>query len=319
MWYDTLPLSNNQINLIQGRHIPSTLKCDGYILDYFHRGLYQRFISNIDWTGLPDTWKENFLMVVLTIGGWVVVFDTGRYGVLPQIGRFHGRPDVQLQPRKVLVKNEYIDREDLVIGDNCEIIALTPDYFGILDILDYYAVKLAIQDSSINQSIINSRQAHVFLPRSRAQAESLKKMEDKITSGETSVYMDGLFTKNKKDALESFDDVIVQFDNHIGNNFLTDKQFDIYRRILLEFDAEIGLPNNPGYDKKQEQTIAEVETNNAETDSRITTMINTLQGGVKKVNAMFGLSISVKQREFTMLNSGSAQKRDQQGERNDLK
>ena len=319
MWYNSLPLTNQSINIIQGRHIPSTLKCDAYILDYFHRGLYQRFISNIDWAGLPANWKENFLMFALTIGGWVVVFDTDRYGVLPQIGTFRGRPDVQLQPREVMVKNEYLDRSDLVIGDNCEIIALTPDYFGILDILDYYALKLAIQDSSINQSIINTRQAHVYLPRSRAQAESLKKMEDKVTSGETSVYLDGLFTKNKKDGLESFDDVVGFFDNRVGPNFITDKQFDIYRRILLEFDAEIGLPNNPGFDKKQEQTIAEVETNNAETDSRITTMINSLQSGVKKVNAMFGLNISVKQRKFAMRNSGSAQKRDQQGERSDLK
>lgn len=315
MWWHNLPLSNKEINRLEGTTIPSTLNVDSYIYNYFHRSLYQRIYSVFEWENLPDTWNKKYMMLIMLLNGWFAVVDSKKYGVIPQFATFSGKLDVMWQPRKLNVVNYWLQLKNLTIGRDCEIVVMTPDYQGICDILQYFAEKLSCQDSSINQSIINTRQAHVWYPRSKAQAQSLKKMEDKINSGQSSVFMDFQSkTSNKFDEINE----MLFFDTGVGVNFITDKQLAVYRTIIHEFDTEIGLPNNPRFNSKNDLSTVEVETNNAETDSRLVTWLDTINDGLDKVNTMFNLNIKCCQRKFSTPNSGSEEKLNNQGERSDL-
>ncbi len=316
MWWRKFPLSSQELNFIEGTIIPSTLKTNSYILDYFHRSLYQRLYSVFEWENLPDNWNKKYLMFILLIRGWLAVVKTDEYGSIPQLASFSGRYDVMWQPRKVCVKNEWLNLPDLTVGIDTELVVLSPDYVGIFDIIGYFAEKLACQDSSINQSIINTRQAHVYYPKTKAQAQSLKKMEDKVTSGQSAVFLD--YQSNQKDKISELNNDMSFFDNSVGSNFITDKQLAVYRTIIHEFDTEIGLPNNPRFNSKNDLSTVEVETNNAETDSRLTTWLDTINDSLDLVNKMFGLNIKCKQRQYATPNSGSMEKMTEQGKRSDL-
>lgn len=316
MWWHDLPLSQSEINRLEGTVIPSTLKVDSFVFNYFHRSLYQRLYSVFEWENLPETWNKKYLMLLLIFVGWCGVVKTTKYGVIPQFATFKGKLDIMWQPRKIHVVNNWLQLRDLTIGKDCEIIVLSPDYHGVTDIIWYFAQKLACQDSSINQSIINTRQAHVYYPRTKAQAQSLKKMEDKVTSGQSAVFLD--FQSNQKGKLEELSNELMMFDNNVGTNFITDRQLAVYRTIIHEFDTEIGLPNNPRFNSKNDLSTVEVETNNAETDSRLITWLDTINDSLDNVNAMFGLNIKCKQRQFSTPNSGSMEKLNRQGERSDL-
>lgn len=315
MWWHDLPLSNKEINMLEGTMIPSTLNVDSFIYNYFHRSLYQRLYSVFEWENVPETWNKKYMMLIMLLNGWFAVVDSKKYGVIPQFATFAGKLDVMWQPRKLNVVNYWLQLKNLTIGKDCEIVTLAPDYHGAGDILHYFAEKLACQDSSINQSIINTRQAHVWYPRSKAQAQSLKKMEDKINSGQSSVFMD--FQSKTSNKLDEINEMLF-FDTGVGVNFITDKQLAVYRTIIHEFDSEIGLPNNPRFNSKNDLSTVEVETNNAETDSRLITWLDNINDSLELVNKMFNLYIKCSQRKFSTPNSGSEEKLNNQGERSDL-
>ena len=100
--------------------------------------------------------------------------------------------DFYYQPTEAIISNPRYDAR-LKIGEECEILKLTPDYFGIWDIISYYSEKLSVLDNAINMSLINNKFAFLLGARNKAAGEALKKMLDKrsdyieqnITNAET--------------------------------------------------------------------------------------------------------------------------------------
>ena len=170
------------------------------------------------------------------------------------------------------------------------LIKLTGDYRGILDIVDFYAAELATLWSSIDQSIINSRFAYIIAANSEAAAATLKAIFDARNSGKPLMVYDKDKLK-KKDSVdktapledkEPFD----VLDLKVGENYITDKLLADYRRILVQFDTEIGIPNNP-FEKGERLITNEVESNSAETVARFTYMMDCLKRSLDKTYKVF--------------------------------
>ena len=293
-----LPFFYDEINNLRGHKVPSVGLCyDSEVYYFFWRSLYQRLASKFEWK-VPDHWDKEIFVFSLYAFGFLGIFDTNkyattpnqRYGIIPAPSTVHGI-GVQLQPTKIRTANPHFYMPyDEIIYEGAGLIKLTPDYRGILDIVDFYAKELATLWSSIDQSIINSRFAYIIAANSEAAAATLKAIFDARNSGKPLMVYDKEKLK-KKDPVDKtlpLDDKepFEVLDLRVGENYITDKLLADYRRILVQFDTEIGIPNNP-FEKGERLITNEVESNSAETVARFTYMMDILKRSLKKTYEVF--------------------------------
>ena len=150
--------SENTIDLLNGMNIPSTYWKDKSLeYRYWFRSLIHKIDSSIIFKNLPKGWSNDFFMFCLWCKGYVLVFKTDRKDLL-QYGEngivFNpctlGGYNFYYQPTFAIVANPYmpskfeykfdIEGKD---KDKAALLKLTPDFLGVLDIIDYYASKLA--------------------------------------------------------------------------------------------------------------------------------------------------------------------------------
>lgn len=293
-----LPFYYEEINNLRGHKVPSVGLCyDSETFFFFWRSLYQRLASKIDWT-VPEHWDKEVYEFSLYALGFLGVFDTNkyaktpnqRYGIIPAPSTVSG-VGVQMQPTKIRTANPHFFMPyNETIYEGAGLIKLTPDYRGILDIVDFYAKELATLWSSIDQSIINSRFAYIISANSEAAAATLKAIFDARNSGKPLMVYDKNKLKKKQPVDKSIpietQDPFEVLDLRVGENYITDKLLADYRRILVQFDTEIGIPNNP-YEKGERLITNEVESNSAETVARFEYWMSCLKRSLDKTYKVF--------------------------------
>ena len=294
----TLPYYYQELNNMRGHKVPSSAMCyDSEVYYFFWRSLYQRLSSRFKWE-VPDHWDKEVFEFTLYSLGFVGVFNTNKYAVLPS-KKFGIIPapatvsgvGVQMQPTKIRTANPYFFMpfsEDIYKGAG--LIRITADYHGILDIVDFYAERLSVLWSTIDQSIINSRFAYIVSANSSSAAATLKAIFDQRNSGKPLIVYDKGKLKNKtavsKSEPLSNDDPFELLDLHVGQNYITDKLLSDYRTIMNAFDCEIGIPNNP-QEKKERLITNEVESNSAETVARFEYMMDCLERSLERTYSIF--------------------------------
>lgn len=284
------PLNYDQINNVEGHLQPSMLKyCNSVTYAYWQRSLFQRAISTIDFTGLPDTWKasvRDFFYWCVFAYGYVGIFDTDEYGLSFQPGALYGF-DFYYQPTEFIVANPKLNKK-FKIHEEAEILKLTPDYRGIFDIISYYSMLLSALDSGINMSIVNSKFAYLMGAKNKGAAESLKKIFDKIASGEPAVIFDqSLLPMDPQSKEESWS--FLERSN-LKQSYLTTDQLMDRSTLLSSFDAEIGIRSLP-YNKKERLVTAEAESREQDSTARLEVWKATLDSSLDLVNKMFGTNI----------------------------
>lgn len=292
-----LPFFYDEINNLRGHKVPSVGLCyDSETYFFFWRSLYQRLASKFEWK-VPEHWDKEVFEFTLYSLGFVGVFDTNKYattpnqrfGIIPAPSTVHGL-GVQMQPTKIRTANPYFYMPyDEIIYEGAGLIKLTGDYRGILDIVDFYAAELATLWSSIDQSIINSRFAYIIAANSESAAATLKAIFDARNSGKPlMVYDKEKLKKKDPDKSINLDDKepFEVLDLRVGENYITDKLLADYRRILVQFDTEVGIPNNP-FEKGERLITNEVESNSAETVARFTYMMDVLKRSLDKTYKVF--------------------------------
>lgn len=293
-----LPFYYDEINNLRGHKVPSVGLCyDSETFFFFWRSLYERLTSKFKWT-VPDHWDKEVFEFTLYSLGFVGVFDTDkyattpnqRYGIIPAPATVHGI-GVQMQPTKIRTANPHFFMPyDEIIYEGAGLIKLTSDYRGILDIVDFYAKELATLWSSIDQSIINSRFAYIIAANSEAAAATLKAIFDARNSGKPLMVYDKNKLKKKQPVDKTLpienQDPFEVLDLRVGENYITDKLLADYRRILVQFDTEVGIPNNP-YEKGERLVTNEVESNSAETVARFTHWMDCLKRSLDRTNKVF--------------------------------
>lgn len=283
------------INILESIKVPNTYwakRSKEY--KYWFRSLLQKMDSALVFRGLPDNWSQDFFLLCLWYFGYVVVFQSERFGD-PQANNTCFQPgtlsgfDFYYQPTKALVTNPLYQKE-LDVHKNCEILKLTPDFMGVWDIVDHYATQLAEATKGINVGLINSKMPLVLTASNSAQAETLKKVYDKVQAGESLVVW--------KDITDQFSEVIPRKDpfevwnqdykqTYIVSNLLADLQ-----TILDSFYMEIGLPVTM-VDKKSHMLNAEADFQESQSQARISCWVNTLTESFMRINETFGLDLAV--------------------------
>ena len=284
-----MPYSYEFINLYNSAIHPSTVHCRNTALVNYHASyLFKKILSVFDFQGLPDEWADNYFKYILFGYGYLTVFNTERYGVIPQECGLSGF-NVFYQPTEAIVANPLLpDVRQLKIGTDCELIKIQPDYHGVIDIVTTYAdlLSLALETAGIN--LLNSKTSFIFFTDdNKATAESYKKMYDQLASGNPMAVVSKKL-RNDENGEPNWD----MWTQNVGQNYITDRLLNDYKTIKDQFNTLIGIPN-ANTQKRERMIVSEVEANDIDTQALALIWLENMKRGIEKVNSMFGLNISV--------------------------
>jgi len=281
-----IPAEYDYINVFNASFSPSTIHVKNSDLQrFFRRYLFQKAISVFRWK-LPETWNRDYFLYVLYAWGFIGVVETDKFGVICQAGAPYGY-DIYYQPTNLIITNPLLKGAlQPRIGTDCTVFKLQPDWGGINDLINYYADMLALCAETAGVNLLNSHLSFVFPADSKATAESYKKLFDRVASGEPCVVIDKhLYREDGEQSWEPFQ-------QNIGQNYIVSDVISDMRKIMAQFDTEIGIPN-ANTDKRERLVTDEVNANNVETTTRCELWLDSLKECAEKTNSMFGTSISV--------------------------
>lgn len=282
----SVPMNYNPKNLYNSISSPSTVHCRNTFLQrYFRRYLLQKAMSVFKWS-LPETWDMDYFLYNLYCYGYIAVINTDEFGVIPQWGALGGY-NVFYHPTYCIITNPLIKSiQKPIIGVDCTIIKLQPDYSGIMDLVNYYADMMALCAESVGINLINSHVSTVFPASNKTMAESYKKMFDKVASGEPAVVVDkSLFDDTGKP-------VWTPYQANISQEYIADRVLTDMRKIESMFDTDIGIPS-ANTDKRERLVSDEVNANNVETAIRCELWLDEMKKACEETRNMFDIDISV--------------------------
>lgn len=273
------PFSYEFMNAVEGTIHPSFLHIHNTSLSrFFKQYLLQDVLSVFKFT-LPDWWDADYFRYSLLGYGYVAVFKTDKFGVIPQQCNLTGY-NVFYRPTKAMIANPLIDGRELNIGRNCEIIKVMPDYSGIANIVDYYGDLMALTWEGITTNILNSKLAYIGFAGNKADAETFKKLYDRIASGEPAVIA------RKKSATITDDDKFQLFTQNLQQNYIAPQMMESLRNIQSAFRAEIGIPDL-SVQKKERLITAEATKTDIYTRAKSMLWLETMREGIEKAKARY--------------------------------
>lgn len=286
-----IPLNYENINLLAGHYSPNSVKIgNNDAFDYWVRSLFQRAQSVIRIENLPDEWDgsvKDFLYYCLFRFGYVAMFNNLKFGRCFQPCGLNGF-DFYYQPTKAIITNPKL-KVDLKIHEECEILKLTPDYRGIWDIIERYAEKLSLIDPALNMALINAKYSLILGSSTKAGANFLKKVVDKVNEGNPAVIFDSS-VQLPKDPVTKEDAITDLSRKDIKNTYIGTDLLQDASTILNNFDSEIGIPTIP-YQKKERMVTDEAQSKIVDSTSRSLIWIDTMNESFKLINAMLGTNM----------------------------
>lgn len=290
--------SENSLDLMNNMKVPSTYYYNTSIVyRYWFRSLLHKIDSSIIFKNLPEGFSNDFFMFCLWVRGYVLFFKTdrkdlqkyGKNGIVFQPCYVSGY-DFYYQPTKATVSNKYLSfKYEYELGTNAALLKLTPDFMGVLDIIDYYASKLASISEAIDMSIINSKMGLIATAENEAQAATLKAIYDKVQSGKTLIIYDDLMKDN--DEIIPRKEPFQIWIQELKKNYILTDQLQDMQTILDSFYTEIGLP--VAVEKKERLVTTEADFAVAQSQARISCWIETIKESLEVINKMFNINIEV--------------------------
>lgn len=287
MGFGYIPFNYENINIAAGSYFPSQVKpYNNAAFILWQRALFQRACSTL-LIKMPKIWQPNKDLMYYCL----FAFGYVGCGTLPDIGKWFNPGtvtgyDFYYRPTKFHLANAYYSKaKEMEIGKDCEIIKLTPDYLGIWDVITYYAEKLASLDVAINTAIINSKFAYIVGAKNKAAAAVLKKMFDKVNSGEPAVVFD---SKLANDGIDQEEPWQALFRDVKKDYIVTDLLRD-FQTVINDFDTEVGIPTIP-YEKKERMVTDEAKSKQIDATSRSVIWFDTLSDSFERANEFLGFT-----------------------------
>ena len=298
-------LSMSEINnVLQSAFLPPVKGLNNMSALYFRKYLFQKLLSAFKFT-IPELWNRDYFQYVLFGWGFICIFDSGAdgFGVIPQRCGLTGY-NLFYQPRQVIITNPLLPNVNYrTINEDCVVLKINPNYSGVLDIVDYYAVKMAMLSADIESNLINSKLSYIFTVKNQSTANSVKKLYDQISQGNPAVVVDK--DLRNEDGSSNWD----VFQQNLSGNYIVSDLLQDMRRIENEFCCKVGIPTM-NTEKRERMSKAEITRNDVETESLIDGWMERLTDDISKANKMFpNLNMKVEKRwkdnEVNTVNSGT--------------
>lgn len=284
-----IPFDYQTMNLYNAIRSPSNIHVkNSRIRHFFRKYLFQKCISVFKWK-IPKEWDKDYFLYTLYGMGYIAVLNVPKYGTICQGGALGGY-NLYYRPSYIMITNPLI-RETITanIGQDCEIIKLMPDYSSVMDLIGYYADLMAVCAESLGINILNTKSATIFGAENKTQAESFKKMFDKVEEGEPGVVIGRKMLSD--DGTQSW----FPFTQDIKQSYVATDILSDMRKIEAMFDTDVGIPN-ANTDKRERLITDEVNANNAETFTRSEMWLEGIKEGIDKANKMFNIDIEAEWR-----------------------
>ena len=206
-------------------------------------------------------------------------------------------------PTKIRVHNPLLpEASEFTINEDCAVLKVNPNYTGVLDIVDYYAVKLAMLSADIESNLFNSKLSYLFTVADQTAAATVKKLYDQIGQGTPAVVVD------KKVLSENGDKTWQVFQQNLKQNYIVSDLLEDMRKVENDFCCKVGIPTT-NTEKRERMSESEVTRNDVETEALIDTWLTRLSDDVETANRIFpGLNLKVQKRwnnEINTYNSGT--------------
>lgn len=283
--------SNSEINnVLESAFLPPVKGLNNVTARYFRKYLFQKMLSAFEWK-IPATWSRDYFQFVLFGWGFIAILDSkdAGFGVIPQRCGISGY-NVFYMPNRALVSNPLLPNiSELKIHEDCTVLHINPNYTPVLDIIDYYAVKLAMVTADIENNLFNNKLSYVFAVGNQTAAASFKKLYDQIAQGTPAVIVDKELLK--EDGSKTWE----VFQQNLKQNYLVSDLLEDYRRIENDFCTKVGIPAT-NTEKRERMSVEEVTRNDIETDSLIDGWLRRLQDDIDETNAFFNIGLAVKKR-----------------------
>ena len=257
---------------------------------YWERSLFQRMRTIFIFDGLPEeNWDKDAFLFGLYKIGFLAVFKSKTYGNVFQPATPYGI-GLNFQPVGMNINTPFFRFErPLIIGRECEVIKLTPDYHGIWDIVSRCAEELMLLDVAIRLASINARFAYMIAASDDKSARSVKAILEKLTNGEPAVVYNVNLAKQLTTSGSETRVPWEQFDRDLKKNFILPDLQECRRNVIDSFYREVGIPVSSG--KKERETATESETNTAEFFNRRAVWDECLAESCDRVNKLFKTNI----------------------------
>lgn len=300
-----LPIGYEEINLYNGLKIPSHEHVNSDIYKFWCRCLYQRALSVLSVKDLPDWVTDdeiNLMYFLLYCDGFCGVGKTAEFDKIinpasPYGFNFAFAPEkfkfVNAKLKKTYSYTIYHkDKTKLPESEAGKakfgvLLKLSPDYYGILDIIDYYATKLSKMSCAQDMNIENTKFAYVFGSNTNSGKSFLKKMWDKIQSGISLIVYDSRISPAKD--VETFN--YFSRDN-LKNSYMVDSFSSDIQTLINQYDAEVGIINVP-YEKKERMTKFESQSKLSDGIARARLFQKTLQQSFDDFNSLYKAKVKV--------------------------
>ena len=279
---NNIDLSMSEINnVLESAFLPPVKGVSNLTALYYRKYLFQKLLSTFKWT-IPDLWSRDYFQYVLFGWGFIAIFDSSvdGFGVIPQRCGISGY-NLFYQPRRVIVNNPLLpNTREMTINEDCVVLKVNANYTGVLDIIDYYAVKLAMITADIESNLINSKLSYLFTVKNQTCANAVKKLYDQIAQGNPSVVIDKDLRND--DGSSNWE----VFQQNLSSNYIVSDLLEDMRKVENDFCCKVGIPTTNS-EKRERMGEAEVTRNDIETDTLMTGWMERLQDDIKKANAMF--------------------------------
>lgn len=274
-------MSNNRQRRRQSNSTVEPSNVNGLITarTEFYRTELHSMIKGMFKIKCPDEWEQDYMLNLLLTKGYILLSDTVA-GTIPVKGSLSGF-NYWDYPTKATIDMPTIGSFDRTLHKDCEVVFLertrTRAFYNFNKLIDVYAYKLAAADAGIDVNLMNTRVAYMAEAESKAQAETIKRMYDEVTSGEPIVVY-------RSDALSQKG--LQLFFGNVKQNYVADSIQDSKRTIMNEFLTRLGI-NNANTDKKERLIVNEVDANNVELQCNVALWKKNLKVCVKRVKKIF--------------------------------
>lgn len=277
------PYTYKVINELNQCILPNGIKLrDNNTFYYFVKYYFQKILSLYK-VKQPEDWPNDYILEVIFRNGFVSIFDSKKFGVIPQMCTLSGY-NVFYHPREAIIANPLLpDVKRLLIDDECIIIHL-PEFSGLCDIVGKYAAEAALTIEALDTSIFNTHFATIFAAEDKSTAKSFYEMYDRVARGEIAVAVGKkLFDETGKPKWMPFS----SGDKYLANDILL-----TLNTLEQRFNTEIGIPN-ANLDKRQYLSTDEVNANNIDTNAKCALWLDYIKEGFDKANAKYGLDLGI--------------------------
>lgn len=231
---------------------------------------------------MPDKWEYDYVLSHLFIDGIVGITDTS-VGVVPLKCSFYGKLNIYDRMTQLIFTIPALgDSFTRTIYEDTMYLHINGDFRGCMDLVNKYAVLLAMCDASININLLNSRVAFIGEAANQSQAKVLQKLYTNISKGDPCVVYRNADSQHG----------MSWYWNNVKNTYVANDILDTKRRIMAEFLTEIGIKVS-NTEKKERLISDEANSQTEEKNNAIYIWKKNLEDDITIINKLFGLSLKL--------------------------